>query len=100
MPPAADLEFTVEPGIALLCVPEKLRFAEQQRRIVDAEVEAVSVPKLRVARSGSRRVSIEHRADQGQIVADLGAQPRPHRGQWRRWPAARKIDCRDRRPAK
>src|SRR3954452_18047032 len=99
MPPAADLEFTVEPGIALLCVPEKLRFAEQQRRIVDAEVDAVSVPQLRVAGSGSGRVSVQHRAKQGQVVADVGAQPRPHRGQWGGWPAARKIDCRYRRPA-
>src|ERR1700738_2285880 len=61
MPPAAKLEFSVETGIALLAVPDVLDLADPQRRVVDAEIDAVIVAQLRVFRAGPGGVAIRDR---------------------------------------
>ena len=64
MAPAAELEFAVEAGIALLRVPEKLRFAKHKRRIVDAEVQAIAIAQLRIVGARTRGIAVEDRAEQ------------------------------------
>ena len=83
MAPATELEFSVQPRIALLAVPKKLSFGEHQRRIIDPKVDAVTVSQLRIILARSGGISVEQPADQRQIVRDICPQPRSHgRQQW------------------
>jgi hypothetical protein len=52
-PPAAEFNLAGQVWVALLVVPRVLDLAEQQRRIVDAEIHTVAIALLRVAGSGS-----------------------------------------------
>src|SRR5882757_3617755 len=99
MTPAADLEFSVEAGIALLAVPDVLHLADHQRRIVDAEIDSGIVADLRILRTGTRGIAIENSRNDRQVVVDVGPRPHAKRCQRRRWSAARQIDRADRGPA-
>jgi hypothetical protein len=48
MPPGADFEFAIQTWVALLPVSQKLHFPQRKRRIVDPEVDAIAVTKLRI----------------------------------------------------
>ena len=83
MAPSAEFEFPIEARIALLCIPKQLHLAKQKRRIVDAKIDAVPIAKLGVLRPGTGGVAVKDRAQQGEIVGDIGAQARPDRGKRR-----------------
>src|SRR3982074_179582 len=57
--PAAKLELPVQTGIAFLCIPEKLRFAKQERGIIDAKVHPITIAKLRVLRAGPGGIAVK-----------------------------------------
>src|SRR3977135_142057 len=76
--PAAKLELPVQAGIAFLCIPEELRFAEQERWIIDAKIDPITSAKLRVRRAWPRGIAVKDGADQREIVGDVRAQPSAH----------------------
>ena len=88
MPPAPELDLADQIRIALLVVPGILDLPEQEGRIVDAEVDAVAVALLRIARTGTGLVAIEDSAKQGKLVGHVDEQSGAHRGQRRRRSAA------------
>lgn len=83
MLPASEFDLAGQVRIALLVVPGVLHLSEQERRIVDAEIHAVAVALLRIARTGSGLVAIEDAAKQGKLIGQ-DQQPGSHGGQGRR----------------
>jgi hypothetical protein len=99
MTPAAKLELSVQARIAFLCIPEKLRFAEQERWITDAKIYSITIAKLRILSAGSRGIAVKDGAHQGEIIGDVRAQPCAHRREWRRGTGTRHVEGKAYRPA-
>src|SRR5947209_15783771 len=99
MMPAADLPAAGAAVIAGEIFPSELYLAEHQRRIAHSEIQPVTVALLRIAGTGPRGVAVEDRAEHGDIVIELGGEPRADRGKRRRRAAGRQVNGGDSGPA-
>src|SRR3954451_1418052 len=99
MTPATDLELAGQVRVTLPVVPGILNLAEQKRRIVDPEIDAIPVTLLRIAGTGTGLVAVENRAKDGQLLCHVPQEARAFGRQRRRRPAAWQSKRRDRRPA-
>src|SRR5437879_12803036 len=99
MTPTAELDLAGQIGIALLVVPGVLNLPEQQRRIVNAEIYAVSIAFLGITGPRSRLISIKNATQDGQLIREIDEQPGAHSSQRRRWSPTREIQGRDGRPS-
>ncbi|KGT75286.1 hypothetical protein MA20_32750 [Bradyrhizobium japonicum] len=99
MAPAAKLDLAGRVRIALRVIPGILDLAEQEGRIVDAEVDAIAVTLLRIPGAGPSLIAIEDAAKNGQLLSDIHQKPGSHGSQGRRRTAAGQIKRGDRRPA-
>src|SRR5690348_8465011 len=99
MVPAAELDRAGQTLCVLELVPGVLRLAEHERRIVEAKIQSVTVPQLRIPDAGAGGVAIEDRSEQRDVPVELGLEARPDRGERRRRPAARHVAAENRGPA-
>jgi hypothetical protein len=60
-----------------------LSFGEKQRGIVDSEIHAVTIAKLRIIGARACSVAVEYGLHKGKIVADIGPEASPHGCKWR-----------------
>ena len=97
-PQPPSLNVVASPFVLLARVALELRLADDEGRIVDAEIEAVAVAKLLVARPRPGRIAVEHREQQRDVLDRIDLQPDAGRRQRIGRAAARQIDRRDGRP--
>jgi hypothetical protein len=98
MMPATDLQGSAAVVIGRDVLPAELHLSKHQRRIVDAEVQAVAVALLRIADAGACGIAVENRRENRDVVAELSAQARADRRERRRGTAGRQVDRGDGRP--
>jgi hypothetical protein len=76
-----------------------LQLAHQQRRIAQAEIQAVRIEILRILHTGARGIAVEHGKQQGQLIGEFRAGADAERAQREGRAAGGKVNTRDRRPA-
>src|SRR5262249_42200595 len=86
--PAADIDVVVEANLP-----------DHPARIVDAKRQTMIVAQLRVAIAGRRRIAVEHRAKDSDLVGDLRLDADAGHRDWRRRAAGRQVAGLDGRPA-
>src|SRR3954453_4545841 len=75
MTPAPELDRGGKALEGLAAIAPELCFADHERRIADAEIEAVAIAQLLIDRPRSRRVAVEHREQQPHLADRIELEP-------------------------
>src|SRR5262249_16958274 len=99
MTPAADLQSRGKPGVVFCAIMPPLKFADHERRILEAKTQAIAIACIGIGvAAGCRRIAVEDRKQQRGVLRQFVLYARSNGRQRISGSASRQVDRADRRP--